>query len=205
MSRGWDRNTKGSVSELIRNIRTTRLLLIQPRSRDSKNLYKHLERIGCRITSSWPPPKNITSDIDVVMVALRPIVETEVAFNWDVKNPPAALVVVLDYENPVSIEASLRLNADAVIGLPFRNFGILSSLIIAQRSYNRHQQAREHNNKLEQRIKNLNTLVKAKEIIMTKRSVNEAEAYRIIRKHAMQKHTTIQNVAEAIIHANEVI
>lgn len=198
------RQAAAPSSSLVRNLHSVRVLLIQPRDQESENLYRHLTRIGCRVQTCWPPPVIDPSAFDVVCVALRPIVEREIKFVWDAANPPAALVAVIDYENPVIVQAAVGLNAHAVIGLPLRNFGIIANLFIALKNYRSEKDQRGQIEKLNRRLSGMRAVNNAKEILMKNKGISESEAYAMIRDQAMNKRMSIQDVALAIINANEI-
>ncbi|MBT4889632.1 MAG: ANTAR domain-containing protein [Rhodospirillales bacterium] len=198
------RNESMQLSSLVRNLKSVRVLLIQPRDEESENLYRHLTRIGCRVQTSWPPPEINDADFDVVCVALRPIMEREASLVWDSSKPPAALVAVIDYENPVIVQAAVELNAHAVIGLPLRNFGTLANLFIALKNFRNDKDQRDQIEKLKRRLSGMRAVSNAKEILMKNKGVSESKAYSMIRDQAMNKRMSVQDVALAIINANEI-
>ena len=59
--------------------------------------------------------------------------------------------------------------------------------------------------RLEQKLQAANQIHDAKAILMRTRGVNNTEAYRIIREQAMSKRVATEDIARAIIHANEIL
>lgn len=199
--------TAGQKSQPIRlrDIRKLRVLLLQPESSEGQEeLRQHLDRIGCCVQMMWPPPPVIPQGTDVVLIFLRPIVEGHIALHWDADCPPAVLIAIVDYENPLVVEKALRLRAQAVIGLPLRTLGILANVLLSVNNHRRERRLRRHTERMAAKLKSIRDIDKAKAILMTMNEISEREAYETIRSQAMNKRTTIEAMATAIIHAGDV-
>ena len=59
--------------------------------------------------------------------------------------------------------------------------------------------------KLERKLAGIQRIQKAKAILMDGQGLNEAEAYESIRRQAMAKRLSMDDMAAAIIHANELL
>jgi len=193
------------ISDLIRNVRKLRILLLHPGDREGEDLLEHLNRIGCQVSISWPPPSGVPAGTDVVMIAVRAIVEGDVDFIWDTEKPPASLIAVVDYENPLIVERVLRLGAQAVIGLPLQPLGILTNLLLSATNF-------EHDRKLRMRVERLTSKLKANRdiatatsIIMQTHGLSERDAYELLRSQSMSRRTTIEGTAAAIIQASDLL
>ncbi|MBL29193.1 MAG: ANTAR domain-containing protein [Rhodospirillaceae bacterium] len=199
------RSPGAETSEALRNIRSLRVLVIHPHDEDGEELLRHLKRIGCQTQATWPPPKQLPPNVDVVFLSLRQVIEAQQSFPWKADNPPAALVVIVDYENPVMVDAVLKLTAQAVIGLPIRPFGLLTNLVSAHALFTRERKLQRRIEKLEEKVKSIKRLNQAKEILMKNHGLDEDEAYRMIRSQAMNKRMTTEAIAIAIINASEIL
>ncbi len=204
-TRSQRRSSGASISALIKNLRTLRILLLHPKSDEGEELLRHLNRIGCQVQTSWPPPNEVPPDIDVVFLAVRPIVEGEIDFDWNADEPPAVLIAVVDYENPVVVEKVLRLKAQAVVGLPLRPFGVLANLLLSLTNHKREQRLRGHVKRMAAKLKANRDIDKAKAILISTHRISEEKAYEIIRDQAMNKRTTIEAIASSIINASEAL
>ncbi|GMG81519.1 ANTAR domain-containing protein [Paralimibaculum aggregatum] len=193
-----------SISELIRNIRALRILVLTPPSPEAEELLMHLQRIGCRFNRMWPPPAQIPGEIDVVFVAVRPIIEDKVEFDWAAEEPPACLIAVVDYENPLVVEQVLRMNAQAVIGLPVRPFGIMTNVLLSVANLKRERRLRKHFNRLYAKLQARNEIERAKSILAASRGISAERAYQLIREQAMNKRSTVEEIAKIIISAEEI-
>ncbi|WP_395447408.1 ANTAR domain-containing response regulator [Aminobacter sp. UC22_36] len=195
----------GSAPIQIKDIRSLRVLLLQPKSSEGEELWQHLNRIGCQVQTNWPPPAEIPANIDVVFAFIRPLVEGGITWNWNADDPPAVLIAIVDYENPIIVEKVLRLRAQAVIGLPLRTFGILANILLSVNNHRREERLRIRVERLSAKLKAHRDIDKAKEILMATNKVSEQVAYETLREQAMNKRTTIEAIALAIINASDVL
>ena len=193
------------ISDLIRNVRKLRVLLLHPGDREGEDLLEHLNRIGCQVSTSWPPPSSVSEGTDVVLIAVRAIVEGNVQFDWDAEKPPAPLIAVVDYENPLIVERVLRLGAQAVIGLPLQPLGILANLLLSATNFKRTRRLQARVDRLNSKLKANRDIASATSIIMKLHGLSEDEAYEMLRSQSMARRTTIESTAAAIIQASDVL
>jgi AmiR/NasT family two-component response regulator len=141
---------------------------------------------------------------DVVFLAVHPEI-TQLDFEWTrAENPPTCIAVV-NYENPTIVETVLRLGAQAVLPAPVRSFGLLSSLVIARNVNNEIQCHARRVRKLEAKLVGARRIAEAKGILMRTRNVTECQAYDLIRDQAMSKRVTTEEIAAAIVNANDIL
>jgi len=190
---------------IINDLRSLTVLIVYPKSTEGEELWEHLTRIGCQIQTCWPPPKEIPKNIDVVFLFVRPIVEGEYTFNWNTENPPAVLIGIVDYENPSMLEKILSLQAQAVIGLPLKPFGILANIMLSVTNHRREIKISDRLARVNSKMKAYRDIDKAKLFLMNSRDITEDSAYEFIREQAMNKRTTIEAMALAIINASELL
>lgn len=198
------RPASGGTSRLLRDLRSLQVVVFHPDDADGEELIGQLRRIGCQVKAFWPPQERLPDDADVVFFAMRPEVLTlEPAWSRRDNAPP--VIAVVNYENPTTVESVLRINAQGVIGSPVKSFGLLTSIVVAVAQAERHREREKYVAKLELRLAGLRKIAKAKTILMQTRNVTEEDAYRLIREQAMSKRLTTEEIADAIIRANDVL
>lgn len=185
----------------LKELRSLQVLLIQPNNSEGMALRSHLVRIGCNVREIWPPPLEYPEDIDVVFVMVDRVMESKFTFAWQAKDPPAVLIAVIDYENPLSIDRLLRMRADTVIGLPIRPIGILTNLLVTVNNYRREQRLQSRCQVLQGRLETCRTIERAKLAMMLTNNRSEQEAYAKLRTMAMKRRTTVDVVSEEILEA----
>lgn len=181
-----------------------RIAVLHPDDSDGRQLTQQLQRIGCQVQAFWPPTPTLPEGVDVVFLAVHPEI-TQLEFEWArAENPPTCIAVV-NYENPTIVETVLRLGAKAVLPAPVRSFGLLSALVIARDVNNEIQCQARRVRKLEAKLVGTRRIAEAKSILMRTRHVTEGQAYDLIRDQAMSKRVTTEEIAAAIINANEIL
>lgn len=189
---------------LLRDLRLLRVVVLHPEDEDGDALLAQLRRIGCQVRAYWPPPRRLPDDAELVFFALRPETLSLAVGSLEREDGPPVICVV-NYENPVIVEAVLRLNTYGVLASPVKSFGLLTSIAVA---INLDTQARERTRyagRLEQRLTAERKVGRAKAILMHTRGLSEDEAYRMIRNQAMSRRVTTADIAEALIQADALL
>ncbi|MDZ4255705.1 MAG: ANTAR domain-containing protein [Sulfuritalea sp.] len=193
-----------STPELLKDLRSLRVAVFHPRDNDGEQLIRQLQRIGCQVQAFWPLPAELNEPFDVAFLAVNP--ETIVLDLPWIKSEDAPIrVAVVNYENPTIVDGMLRLGASAVIATPIRSFGVLSTLILARQLAGDLRQERKRVIKLESKLQSIRKITDAKSVLMNSRKISEEDAYAVIRDQAMVKRVTIEEIATAIINANEIL
>lgn len=188
----------------LRELRSLRVLLIHPDDADGQALNAQLQRIGCKVKATWPPPDRPPEESDLIFFAVRPeTLSLDVA--WLKREDAPPLIAVVNYENPTIIEAVLRLDALGVVASPVKSFGLLTSVVIARHLADVRREQKKYVGRLEQRLNSLRKIAKAKAILMNTRGLSEDDAYKVIRDQAMAKRVTTEEIADALINANEIL
>jgi AmiR/NasT family two-component response regulator len=194
-----------SIAELIRNFRSLRMLCLVPPGPESDEFIQHLKRMGCNVDLQWPPPHDLPDNLDVVFLAVRPVIEEDIAFNWKPDQMRAALIALVDYENPLIVEATLHLKAQSTIGMPFRSFGVMIDVLLSVANFKRERALLLKAQRLASKINMLAEIEKAKSIMAEKYGIDGDFAYEIIRKQAMNRRTTIESIARTIVAGNDIL
>ncbi len=189
---------------LLRELRSLRVAVFHPEDQDGQELIGQLQRIGCQVKAFWPPLDRLPEELDLIFLAVRPEV-LSMDLPWLRREGFPPIIAVVTYENPVIVEAVLRFSAYGVIASPVKSFGLLTSMVVA---VNRAQLTKERESyvaRLEQRLAGQRKIAKAKAILMQSRNLTEEDAYRLIRDRAMTKRVTTEEIADAVIKANEIL
>jgi len=194
----------GGTPRMLRELRSLRVLLIHPDDADGQELSAQLQRIGCQLRATWPPRDQLPDEVDIVFFAMRPEVMS-MDLPWLKREDLPPIIAVVNYENPTIIEAVLRLKATAVVASPVKSFGLLTSVVLARHLAEERHGQQKYIGKLEQRLNGLRKIAKAKQILMSTRGLSEEDAYKVIRDQAMVKRVTTEEIADAVINANEIL
>ena len=180
--------------------------VVHPPDAERTKLVEHLRRIGCMVETQWPVPDGWAEGADIVLLAIEHDVRAEIQrlLKSDAGRRPT-LIAVVSYEDPSTLQLVLEAGAVAVIERPIRPFGLLTNLTIARSLWLERRSADKRVRKLERKLAGIQRIQKAKAILMDGQGLNEADAYESIRRQAMSKRLSMDDMASAIIHANELL
>lgn len=192
--------------QLLRDIKGLRVLVVHEPDDEGVRLVEHLRRIGCNVEAQWPLPKRMPDGHEVVLISIdqenRDAILKFVRSGGE-KEP--ILIGIVGYENPSTLQLVIETGATGIIERPIRPFGLLTNLIIARALWQQQADMQRRIRKLERRLQGVQRIQKAKSILMRQQDLSEDEAYATIRSRAMAKRISIDEMAVAIINADELL
>ncbi|MDX7950784.1 ANTAR domain-containing protein [Lichenihabitans sp. Uapishka_5] len=191
---------------VLRDLRDLRVQVVHPPDEEGISLVEHLRRIGCTVEANWPIPDSPAPQADVLMLHI----------DYDQRDPirkllrqqgdqGPAVIAIVDYENPSTLQIVLECGALAVTEKPIRPFGLLTNIILARTLWLERQATARKMRKFEAKLSGIQKIQRAKAILMQSQALSEDEAYSTIRKQAMTKRTSMEDMASAIINANDLL
>jgi len=191
------------IRKLLDELGRIEVAVIHPPGADSKVLVDQLRRVGCKVRMIWPcppmPPK------DAAAVFLHVAHDLNVPAPWGAAELNAALVALVDYENPTVLKGLLEVNAHAVITKPFRPLGVLSTLVLARAVQGYEQRLLNKVGRLEETLRSRRVIERAVKLLAERRGLSDIEAYEHIRRQATNKRVPIIEVASMIVNASDVL
>jgi AmiR/NasT family two-component response regulator len=195
--------TTGSAT-ILRGLRSLKVVVIHPQDQDGEELLAQLHRIGCEVEVCWPKLDRLPFGTGLVLMAIRP--ETlSVNFPWLGTHMSPPVIPVVAYEDPLTIEAVLRLNALATIPSPVRSFGLLTTIAVALTQFEALRMRERYVERLEQKQAKGRVIQRATQLVMETRGVSEEHAYQLLRSKAMLKREQIEVLASEIVKAHEAL
>jgi two-component system, response regulator PdtaR len=175
------------------------VVVIHPDDEDCTALCQQLRRIGCRVSSLWPPPAMLPARADVVFYLEDPAGKHR--HQWLAEPGPAVRIAVIAYENPVVLEAIAAANAHAVVSKPIRTFGILASVFVARTLSRYEEKLLARIARLDDTLKSRRLIERATRVLSARLELSEDAAYSAMRAEAMARQMSISAMAESIINA----
>lgn len=190
----------------LKDLAKLHVLVLHPPDADGRALLEQLKRIGCHADLVWPPEQAGVQNVDVIFVGLFFESKEQIReVMRKVERPGTTVICVVDYESPAMLELVLDINAISVITKPVRSFGTLTSLVVARSNWHQRNNDQERIAKLERKLNGQKIVAKAKAILMDIHGLTELNAYKTIRQQAMAKRIPIEDMAQAIINANDLL
>ncbi len=188
--------------EILRDLRGLRVEVMHPPDLERDRLMEHLSRIGCLPFAVWPFPSDLSPEADLVVVAIEHDSREVLRHIFRDSNRLRATVIgIVGYENPSTLQLVLQIGAQAVIERPIRPFGLLTQLVIARSLWQIHHDAERRAVKLKRKLSGVNTIQRARLILMEEQKLTEDEAYQTIRRQAMARRLPIEDIAATIVEA----
>ncbi len=188
----------------LRDLRSLRVLIVHPNDRDGEDLLAQVSRIGCQAKVVWPPSDQLSLDVDIVFLLFRQ--EHFVQNFMEVFNrcsPAPALIGIIEFENPTSIDSIVNAGTSAVITKPMRGFGLMTSMVLAHVISRREKASSDRIAKLEARVGGVKRIEQAKAILMHRDGMTESDAYEMIRASAMARRISMEEFSEIVVSESE--
>ncbi|KQU71860.1 antitermination regulator [Aminobacter sp. DSM 101952] len=193
-------------TRILQDLKGLRVQVIHPPDQEGLALVEHLRRIGCSCETTWPLPDAINPSAVAVLVSIEQENRDKILSLFRPVEPSdPALIAVVTYEDPSTLQVVLECGALAVIERPIRPFGLLTNLTIARALWLERQNASKRIRKLERKLAGNNRILRAKNILMETQGLSEQDAYENIRRQAMAKRVPMDDLASAIINAHELL
>ena len=189
---------------LLKDLRMLRVAVFHPDDADGAQLVQQLQRIGCQVQAFWPPLPQLPEGVELVFLAVRPDI-IALDFTWCSGENSPALIAVVAYENPTIVEAVLRIGAKAILPAPVRSFGLLSALVLARQLNGQIGAQSKRIAKLELKLAGQRNVLEATRILSVSRGISDDAAFDLIRNQAMTQRVTKEEIATAIVNANDVL
>jgi AmiR/NasT family two-component response regulator len=166
-------------------------------------LVRSLQRTRAVVRRVWPVPDRLPEDADMIFCEIIPGLADRVP--WLPGQPRAALVVVIPAEKPPDLATLQKCTPDAILPCPFTANAVIATLAVARSSFLYGQRLRDRIEKLDETLRSIRSVERAKTILMRTRRLEEEEAYHFMRRQAMSKRVPIAAIATAIIDSDEML
>ena len=191
---------------ILRDLRGLRVQVIHQPDDEGVELVEHLRRIGCTVEAQWPIPDTFSPTADVVLLTIDYESKDDLLrLLRGQQDQKPTLIAVVGYESPSPLQLVLESGALAVIERPIRPFGLLTNLMMARNLWAERRETAKRLRKVERKLSGIQNIQKAKSILMEKQELSEESAYQTLRQQAMAKRITVEDMAVAIINANELL
>lgn len=166
-------------------------------------LLKDLQRTRARVRHVWPVPARLPDDTDVIFCDFAPDLAGRIP--WVPGDPSAALVIILPRGPDADLELLCHCAPDAVLHRPFTSQATLTSLVLARAQFAYEKRLRGRIGKLDETLRTIRSVERAKAILMSRRNIREDEAYQFMRRQAMSRRVPISAIANAIVDTEEML
>jgi AmiR/NasT family two-component response regulator len=188
---------------VVQELADLAVVVVAPDDEQTAFLVREMQRLRIRARTVWPMPESLPSDADIVFCEYTPDLARRLP--WIPGDARAALVVILPLNDPINADALANATPDAVLARPFSFNAVLSGLIVARSQFRYEQRLRSKIERLDENLRSMRTVERAKAILMETRRMPENEAYGFIRRQAMDRRVSASAVAAAIVDSFELL
>jgi AmiR/NasT family two-component response regulator len=185
------------------DFRLLRIVTVLPRDAATETLIRSLQRLGGVIEHHWPPPARLAAKPDIVIYLVGE--ETLDLCRTLAEQGCCAMVGVVEPGNPRAAQLSAQTNPHALLTKPFDSAVVLTSLVLARNNSLYQRRLLNKIAKLEETLRSIRKVERAKTILMRERKLDESQAYAHLREQAMKKRVPIGAVAGAVIESDEIL
>lgn len=190
------------MTDLIRTLRSLNVRVLHPRDSDADDLTQQINRIGCSVETIWPAPDTLPPSVDVVFAEIKESISPALTRLLSPRPDLPTVIGLIAYENPSVLAGILELELQAVISKPLRAFGVMSTIVMARRVWERQRESSKSEEKMRLKLEQVQTITEAKFILMRHHNISEQDAYKVIRSQAMARRLSTAEIALAIINAD---
>lgn len=140
---------------------------------------------------------------DIIICDYSPNLERRLP--WTPGDATAALMVMLPTRDEFSSAILEAITPDAVLARPFTANAIKAALVMGYSQFRYERRLRSKATKLEENLRAVRSIERAKAIVMSTRSMNSEEAYQFIRSQAMTRRVSVSNLADAIVSSYDLL
>lgn len=183
--------------------RDLRVFVAHPHDHCAAALLRCLRRLDCRIGHAWPAPERLPEPADLLFCAMdRQVLPLTSSLAGQ---PQAAVIGVVAGDGADLAKLLATVGPHAILQQPFEDGAVVASIIVARANFGYQRRLLARVAKLEETLRSMRKVERAKAILMEKRHLDESAAYELLRKQAMNKRLPISLVASAIIDSNELL
>ena len=193
----------GGRKTMVQELADLSAVVVAPVDDQIGMLLRELQRFRMRVRQVWPMPESVPADADVVYCEYSPDLARRLP--WIPGDARSALVVILSATEAVHADALCHATPNAVLPRPFTPNAVLSSLVLARSQFGYERRLRSKIEKLDDNLRSMRTVERAKAILMATRQMPETEAYGFIRRQAMDRRVSASAVAAAIVDSFELL
>jgi AmiR/NasT family two-component response regulator len=166
-------------------------------------LIRELQRTRARVTHIWPPPASYPIDYDVIFSEL--VEDLPGRLPWTPGEPSCALIVLLEDDRSLNAPTLRNCTPHGFVSLPVRPNDLVAALVIGLSQFQYEKRLRSRIDKLDDYIRAIRSVERAKNVIMVRKQLNEDEAYHFLRRQAMARRISIGELALAIVDTDEML
>lgn len=177
--------------------------VIAERDEAIESVLRTLQRQRLDVRHVWPPPAQLPIDAQVVFSVLLP--DLPMRLSGLPGAPETALVVMLPPMGNVDLRLLRNCTPHTILHLPANATAIEVAFAMALDLFGYEKRLIARINKLDENLRTMRTVERAKTILIAARGMSEDDAYQFLRKQAMAKRVSIGRLSAALVDSEDLL
>jgi AmiR/NasT family two-component response regulator len=169
----------------------------------SEQLMRDLQRARAKVRGLWPMPDKLPSDADVLVVEFDDRLIDRLP--WVPGESRSAVVVVVAPGRAPDPTKLCEMTPEAAIYMPAQAEVVAGVVALARSQFNYVKRLRDRIERLDENLRTIRNVERAKAILIATRGMTDDDAYKFLRRQSMDRRTTVNAVAAAIIDSYELL
>jgi two-component system, response regulator / RNA-binding antiterminator len=174
------------------------LILHRPHA-TTEAIVRQLTQVGIPAECAWPDLPQGLAAADLGVMFFDADMGHDEQFPWAAGAAPMPSIALIGSEAPGRVAWAIRRGADAHLLKPIAGGGVFSALLIAGEAFARRQTLTTEVEALKRRLGLRESLAEATAILMLNDELNAADAYKSLRRRAMEQRVSIEDMAARVI------
>ncbi|PZX10583.1 AmiR/NasT family two-component response regulator [Palleronia aestuarii] len=187
---------------VLKNFRNWTALIVQDDTPGRDSLARTLVNLGLVVRFALPRVTE-AGEFTGVDIAFIDLDEAEGAVFDAAAAAGIPMIALVGSETPSRLGKAVRARITSHIQKPVRSSGVFTALFLAANENMRRAEITKEEATLKRRLAGRRTLVRAILTLMTRWGIDDQEAYGRLRRDAMEKRLTIEDVARAVLEPAE--
>ena len=193
----------GKDREFLKDFRKLEFLVVIPFDEDGNNITRELRHLGGIVKQLWPAPVPLPTEGEILICEFFPDIAE--CTSWLPGNSPLPFILHVPRNREVDFREIRNCAPHGLLYSPVTETSIATTILLARDQFNYERRLRFRINKLDENLRSMRSVEKAKAILMEARSIGEDEAYRVLRQTAMERRITLGTIAKAIVDSHELL
>jgi AmiR/NasT family two-component response regulator len=178
-------------------------MVLHPNDADGDTLQRELRRSGCEVYGVWPPPRQLPEEAGVLLCLLDDGTRDQFLSPGGHFAAPVVGLVGHDVGDLLGLVRDCA--PFALLHKPIVPAQVIPSLFLARQLFQYQGRLLRRVAKLDDTLKSLRNVERAKNILMQTRDLSEHDAYHFMRRQAMEKRLPMSVIASTIIDADRIL
>ncbi len=179
------------------------IAVIGQRNDHVEDLVRTLQKTRARVQHIWPMPDEIPVEYDVVFCEL--VDDLPRRITGEPGNSPMAIIVIIPVNTVTDHKLLENCTPHGILHMPSTPQSVLNNLSLGRSNFLYERRLRQRIEKLDENLRSMKSIERAKVIMMQRDNISEEEAYRKLRLKAMDRRVTIGALASAIVDSQDLL